>query len=181
MALPVALRVMPQVPFPALVTGSGPVRVGKSATGVWTISFDIVDLGLQIPSPGNYANEYVIVYDAVAKNFFRLSLATIASLGGGAKSQRSVTASPIVIAATDIQLNVNISTGSPTCAIPLAASRNGVPLTFKDVGGQFSAHNLTLTFTDTIEGGAGPLVLGANRQELTITPFNDGVNSGWFI
>jgi hypothetical protein len=100
----------------------------------------------------------------------------------GGRAQRLVTASPIVIAATDEILNVNITSGSPTCALPAASTRNGVPLTFKDVGGNFTAHNLTITPTgiETIDGGA-TLVLNINRQGATLVPANDGTSTGWAI
>jgi hypothetical protein len=111
-----------------------------------------------------------------------LGLLSTAILTGAPRQQRSVTASPITVVPSDSILNVNISTGSPICTLPPASSRNGSPLTYKDVGGQFAAHNLTLTpfAGDTIDGAAS-LVLNANRQSITLTPFNDGVNTGWFI
>jgi hypothetical protein len=175
MTLPANIRVNALVPFPALVKGSGPVTVGKN-NGVWTIGLDIIDLGLQNPAPGNYASDFVIVWDNVAKNFFRTNISAL----GATRTQRSVTVSPIVIAATDMILNVNINTGSPTCVLPAAASRAGVPLTFKDVGGQFASHSLTITPVETIDGAAS-ITLSVNRQAVTLNPFNDGVNSGWFI
>ena len=180
MSLPATIRINAAFPFPSQVRGSGPVTVGKQL-GIWTLGFDIIDLGLANPSVANQANQFTIVYDNLAKTFTRVPLTALGI--GGAKTQRSVTASPIVIASTDMVLNCNIAAGGPTCAIPLASTRGGVPLTFKDVGGQFGAHNLTLNFADALEGVAGPtaVTLVNNRQELTITPFNDGVNVGWFI
>lgn len=97
-----------------------------------------------------------------------------------ASNQRSVTASPIVVASGDQIINCNIASGSPTCALPLASTRSGLPLIFKDVGGQFSANNLTLTPTspDTIDGMT-TFVLRDNYSGVTLVPLNDGVNSGW--
>lgn len=95
--------------------------------------------------------------------------------------QRSVTATPIVVADGDQMLNCNI--GSPgACTLPAAASRGGAPLTFKDVGAQAFLNPITFTTTggETIDGQAFA-VLNRNRQALTFYPFNDGVNSGWFI
>jgi hypothetical protein len=102
-------------------------------------------------------------------------------LPGASRPQRSVTASPIVISAVDQILNVNIA-GAAACTLPAASTRAGVPLTFKDVGGQFAAHNLVITAAgaDTIDGQPS-ITLNANRQGVTLVPANDGVNSGWAI
>jgi hypothetical protein len=110
-----------------------------------------------------------------------LSFALI-GLPPSTRLQRSVTASPVVIGPNDQVLNINVSAGAPTCALPPAATRNGMVLTFKDVGAQFGAHNLTITpnGAETIDGAAS-LVLAINRQAVTLNPFNDGVDSGWFI
>lgn len=179
MTLPANVRVNAQVPFPAMVQGSGPVTIAKQ-NGIWTVGFSISNLGIQNPPPlNNFPTDYLLVWDSVAKQFIQVPLSALSSL---ARAQRSVTASPIVIAATDMMLNVNINSGSPTCTLPGAATRAGVPLTFKDVGGNFAAHNLTITPAggETIDGAAS-LILSANRQAVTLNPFNDGVNSGWFI
>ena len=181
MTLPANIRVNIGAPFPALVQGSGPITIGK-ANGIWTVGFTIAAFGSQNPPIGNYPTDYVLAWDDVAKTFFKMSLTNLVAAVTGARNQRSVTASPIVIASTDMILNVNINGGNPTCALPTAASRTGVPLTFKDVGAQFGAHPLTITPNgiETIDGAAS-LVLGVNRQSVTLNPFNDGTNSGWFI
>lgn len=185
MAAPATVRVNVQVPFPALVTGTGPITITK-VNGIWTVGFSFTAFGPQVPPSGNYPTDFLLVYDSIAKAYFTLSitnlLSTIAITTGAARTQRSVTASPITIATTDQILNCNISTGSPTCTLPSAASRVGVPLTFKDVGAQFGAHNLTITpaGADTIDGQTS-LLLSGNRQAVTLVPFNDGINSGWSI
>lgn len=98
-----------------------------------------------------------------------------------ARVQRAVVATPIVIAQADQILNCNIPVAA-ACALPKAATRNGIPLTFKDLG-QAAAHNITLTpfGAETIAGVNAAVALTVNRQELTLVPFNDGVNSGWEI
>ena|SRR5215467_2338030 len=98
------------------------------------------------------------------------------------RNQRSITSSPIVIGSTDEILNINISSGSPSCTLPSASSRSGLPLTFKDSGGQFGAHNLTITpfAGDTIDG-LPSITLNVNFQGVTLVPFNDTVNTGWAI
>lgn len=109
------------------------------------------------------------------------ALTGIGPTGGGARTQRSVTSGPVTISGTDSILNLNLS--SPTnISLPAAATRNGAPLTFKDVGGQAGAHNVTLTANGTEKiDGVSTLVMGGNYQAVTVNPFNDGVNTGWFI
>jgi Collagen triple helix repeat (20 copies) len=97
-------------------------------------------------------------------------------------TQRSVTTSPISITATDDVLNINIATGSPTLALPASSTRSGRHIVIKDVGGQFGAHPLTVTFSGVEKAdGLGPLTLSTNYQQLKLRPMNDGVNSGWAI
>jgi len=110
-------------------------------------------------------------FDKCNKNFTELYV-----------TQRRVTASPIVIGTGDVLINCAISSGSPTCNLPSASSRAGVPLIFKDAGGQFSAHPLTITPTsgDTIDG-LTTLTLGTNYQYLRLRPYNDGTTTGWSV
>lgn len=106
------------------------------------------------------------------------TLATLTTQIAG--KQRSVTASPIVVAGNDQIINFNISSGSPTCALPAAATRSGLPLIFKDAGGHAASHNLTITpnGVETIDGQA-QVVISGNFAEITLRPYNDGVNTGW--
>lgn len=107
--------------------------------------------------------------------------ANFTELYGWVPVQRSITSGPVTISSTDRILNLNLT--SPTSiTLPAASSRAGVPLTFKDVGGHAAASNITLNRagSDTIDGLTS-VVLANNFQALTLNPFNDGVNSGWFI
>ncbi len=119
--------------------------------------------------PVNFNTVPTVSLDALAEDF------------GGVRTQRSVTTTPIVISSTDQILNCNIPVPA-TCALPPSASRNGIPLTFKDVGGQFAVNNLTITASgsETIDGSAS-IVLNLNRQGATLVPLSDGVNTGWAI
>jgi hypothetical protein len=179
------VRVNTQVPFPALVTGSAPITVTKTIGSVWQVGFTIAAFGSQNPPVGNFPTDFLLGYDSNANVFFKISLTNLlASLTPAAsvRFQRLATSSPIVITGTDQIINVNISSGSPSCTLPTAASRAGNALTFKDVGGNFGAHNLTITPAggDNIDGG-GAIVLGTNRQAVTLVPANDGVTTGWSI
>lgn len=177
------VRVNAQLPFPSLVYGTGPITIGK-ANGIWTVGFSIAAFGSQNPPSGNFPTDYFLAYDANANAFFKMSITNLvsalnASLGI-ARTQRAVTATPIVIVGTDQILNCNIASAA-ACALPAAAGRNGVPLTFKDLG-QATAHNITLTANgaDTIDGAA-TYVIRNNFGWVTLVPFNDGTNAGWSV
>ena len=174
------IRVNTQVPFPASVVGSGPITVAKSSGGTWTIAANGRLINTQ--NPGAVTTDYVLVWDDVAQAWLKVSLANLAASFTQAKTQRSVTSSPINVLSTDQILNVNIASGIPSCTLPAASTRGGLALTFKDVGAHFSAHplNISLTGGDTIEGATG-ITLNQNRQAITFVPFADGVNNGWAI
>ena len=180
MVAPANVRVNTQVPFPAFVTGSGPITVGKTPGGVWTIGAN--GRVVQTANPGVVPTDYVLVWDDVAQSWIKVSLSNLITQAQAVRAQRSVTTSPITVGPTDSILNININAGTPSCTLPQASTRAGAPVTFKDVGAHFAAHNLTLTAFagDTIDG-AGSLVLTVNRQGVTLVPFNDTVNVGWAI
>ena len=178
------VRVNASFPFPALVTGTGPITIAKN-NGVWQIGFTINAFGSQNPPSSNYATDYVLAYDAVNKVFFKVSITNLAiavSNIGAARNQRLVTTTPIVVATTDQIINCNISSGAAACALPSYTTRTGLPLTFKDVGGQAGTNNITLTASapDTIDG-ATTFVLNENYQAVTLVPANDGTTTGWSI
>lgn len=178
MGLPATVRVNTTVNFPSLVFGTGPIVVTK-LNGIWTVSLDVTRLAVQTPAPANYATDYFLMYDSVAKAFFNVPIT--GGPFGRARLQRSVTATPIVITATDEILNCNINVAA-ACSLPSAASRLGLPLTFKDLG-QATAHNITLSVFagDTVDGSAANRVINSNFEAMTLVPFNDGVNTGWTI
>jgi hypothetical protein len=180
-SLPAAIRINTNAPFPAMVTGGSGIAVTKT-NGIWSVNFNMNTLGTQIAPPGNYPNDYIVVYDAATNTTFKMPLSGLTNLATGARTQRSVTASPIVIAANDQILNINVTSGTVACTLPTAASRSGVSLLFKDIGGQFGAHALTITpqVGETIDGLAS-LALSTNWQFAELTPFSDGVNTGWMI
>jgi hypothetical protein len=119
-----------------------------------------------------------------------LGLAAVANSGSYADlsgkplppTQRSVTASPISLVANDEIINCNITSGTASCNLPSAATRAGRALVFKDVGGQFSNHPLTLTCAGSERmDGLGGITLNTNYQFLRLVPANDGVNTGWSL
>lgn len=179
MVAPANVRVNVQAPFPAMVTGSGPITLAK-ANGVWQIGINgrLINTG----NPGIVATDYVIVWDDVAQAWLKISLSNLITAAAQARTQRSITASPIVVGPTDQIFNINVASGFVACTLPQASTRAGLALTFKDIGGHFALHNLVLTpfAGDTIDGAAS-LDLSTNFQGVTIVPFNDGVNTGWAI
>lgn len=184
MTLPANIRVNTAVPFPALVQPSGPITIAKN-NGIWTIGFTITAFGSQVPLVGNYPTDFLLAWDDVNKTFFKVSITNlIASIIATfpTRTQRLVTTSPVGVGASDMIINTNIASGSPTCQLPAAAGRLGVPVTFKDIGGQWAAHPLTFTCTggDLIDGQASVSGAGAYGA-ITFVPANDGTSSGWSI
>lgn len=98
----------------------------------------------------------------------------------GSSAQRSVTTTPIIVAATDQILNCAIPQAA-ACTLPLASSRIGLAVTFKDLGQALvNPITLTATFPDTIDGAA-TYIISQNYQCIKLVPFDDGVNTGWSI
>jgi hypothetical protein len=94
------------------------------------------------------------------------------------RNQRSVITTPIVILPNDQVLNCNMP-GPAACQLPPSASRNGIPLTFKIVGGN---PNIIFTFSG-FETADGQVLVSvtASFGGITFVPFADGVNIGWSI
>ena len=175
MALPANIRVNVRVPFPALVTGSGLITVSK-ANGIWTIGFNPALIAVQNP-PVNAGADQAIVWDPVAKMLVLVPI-TYFQVVSSARTQRSIAnAGNLPIVAGDSILNVN-NVGDLAPIVPLASTRNGAPLTFKNLPGSHS-QTLTRTAPNTFDGqNTLPLNPGAS---ITLVPYNDGVNSGWAI
>lgn len=69
-------RINTQLPFPALVAGSGPVTIAKNS-GIWTVGFNIAILGNNTPLLASLATDYLIFYDAIGQQFQNVSLAQL--------------------------------------------------------------------------------------------------------
>jgi hypothetical protein len=179
MTIPANVRVNAQLPFPSLVYGTGPITISKS-NGIWVVGFTIAAFGSIVPPVQNYPTDYLLGYDAVNNVFFKISISNLGMALQGARGQRSVTATPIIVASTDQILTCNINSAVAS-TLPLASSRNGVPLTFKEVGGHAVNYTFTPTAPDTIDGGGAYVGISNPHGWVTFVPFNDGVNSGWMI
>lgn len=125
----------------------------------------------------NLTSVEFLLYDPIKGEF--IASPYTALIGG--RAQRLVTTSPIFVQPSDQILNCNIPTPT-TCQLPPAASRNGSPLTFKDLG-QATANHITLNLfgTEAADGANTPIVIDNNYQWITLVPFNDGFSSGWSI
>jgi hypothetical protein len=178
MTLPANIRVNVGAPFPSLVKGSGPLTIQK-ANGIWTVGYNVMLLAQGYPATGALPTDYVYVYDSVAQTAYRMSLGQLGV--AGTTVQRAVTAPPVTIGPTDQILHLNINTPT-TIQLPSYTTRNGVPLTFKDVGAQATANPQTIVtaageFIDLTYTSAS---LNVNGQAIRLVPANDGVNAGWF-
>lgn len=182
MGLPPNVRVNAQLPFPAMVTGGAGIAISKN-NGIWQVSFSINGFGSQNPPSGNFATDFLLGYDAIAQTFFKVSIANLIAVTTSIRLQRRVTATPIIVSATDQILNCNISSGAASCTLPSYATRGGLALTFKDVGGQAAANNITITpnGAETIDGVNAAVVLRNNYEGITLVPANDGTSTGWSI
>lgn len=174
------LRVNVSVPFPATVTGSGPIVISK-AQGIWTVALNVVNLVTATPSGPDLPNTYTLCYNATLGIFEKVSLSAFGNIiGTPTPHQRLVTTAPVIVL-SDQLINCNFSAPT-TIALPTAVSRSGAPLTFKDVGGNWGSNNVTFAPNggDTIDGRAN-LVAATNHQSVTLTPANDGTTTGWLI
>lgn len=76
--LPANIRVNAAFPFPALVTGSGPISIGK-ANGIWTVGYNPNVFPVSNPPAGSLPTDYVLVWDSVQGVFVQVPLSVIAS------------------------------------------------------------------------------------------------------
>jgi hypothetical protein len=177
MTLARSIRMNVGAPFPALVKGDAGITIRRK-NGIWTVELGYMTVGQQNPPPAaNYNTDFVLIYDSLVNTYVRVPLSAVA---GGTRAQRSVTVGPVTILPTDQVLNLNL-TAAGTIQLPSATLRNGVPLTFKDVGQQASAQPQTIAtaVSEFIDGVATSVALNLNGQAITLTPANDGVNAGW--
>lgn len=80
MALPPNIRIQAPVPFPATVTGTGPITINKQ-NGIWTVGYSVTGVGTQNPPAASQATDFVLVWDSVAQTFVNVPLSL---LTGGA-------------------------------------------------------------------------------------------------
>ena len=139
MTLPVSIRVNVRAPFPTQVKGSAFITVAK-ANGVWTITPNYFSLGQDIlVSP----TQAVAVQDQLTGVF---SWVSVQNLVSAALSSYRVITTPgtISVLATDLVLLFEkTSSGASTINLPASATRQGAPVTIKDLTGDANANNIT--------------------------------------
>lgn len=73
MTVPTNIRMNLNAPFPSLVTGSGPISVGKQ-NGIWQIGYSVSGFGQGDPTLAQLPTSAVVVWDPVAQTFSQVSL-----------------------------------------------------------------------------------------------------------
>ena len=180
MTLPSNFRVNTTIPFPALVQGSGPISVNKSM-GLWTVSLNFGLLGQQLPQGPQLNTDFLAVWDSIVGTYFTVPLSFFSTAGTAIKQRLISSPTDLPLIATDQQLNLNLSAPT-TITLPGFASRNGLPLTFKDAGMQAGTNNITFAAAagETIDGFA-TVAMSVDGESITFLPANDGMTTGWLI
>jgi hypothetical protein len=151
---PAQVRYTANAPFPALVTGVGPILINKQ-NGIWSVSFAMAPLQQKIPPFLDTAHEFFTLWNDQTNSFGKTTLADILS-----------TVSAITLAAfTRAQI--------PTLTITL----NTFTVTGFNAGGDFGVGAI---YTSIGAGPSGPMAI----QDFAGTWFQlvlkEKANLGWF-
>jgi hypothetical protein len=185
MTLPANVRVNVAVPFPSLVTGSGPILLSKNQ-GIWTVSFTIAQLS-QLSTGFDPTTKLTIVYDQLTGGFTQIPLSSL--IAAGLNTYRIVTAAgDVTILATDQTILMNKTVGAATnINLPTSGSRGGVPITIKDLKGDANTNNIRFVMngTETLDGFSqasadtnGSSKIVTNYAKKTVYPLTSG---GWYL
>jgi hypothetical protein len=173
MSLPASIRINPQVPFPALVTGSGLVAVSKN-NGIWTISLNFTALAQQqvVVDP---TNTYVLAYNVATGVSSLVQIAAASS----AKNVKVLTAAgPYAALPSDDVLIVKQLVGA-AFTVTVDWSQRARPLRIVDGKGDANVNNITITptagQTQLATVNYSYIIDGAGGS-ITLTPLPD--NSG---
>jgi hypothetical protein len=150
MTLPINIRVNVRAPFPTQVKGAGFISVTK-ANGVWTITPSYLTLA---PNVGVTPTQVLALQDSITGAFSQVGVATLVS---SALSPFRIITTPGAanVLPTDIVLLFQKTTSGPsTVNLPSAASRQGAPVSIKDLTGDANTNNITIVpfGTETIDG-----------------------------
>lgn len=164
------IRVNTQVPFPAMVRGSGPINVGK-ATGVWTIGFSVAGLNSIAPQVTSYATDLLFGFDAVAGQFFNISLTNL--LAVPVTSAPTTQTAAYAVGQTDSSIILN-NAGGVTLTLPAAAQNKGRWLYVRTIaaGAVISA---SANVVPLAGGAAGTAILAATAGKWAALQ-SDGTN-----
>lgn len=185
MTLPANIRVNIGAPFPSRVAGSAYITA-KKANGLWTIGPNYGALGTvtSITDPTNTQvviwNSSTGIYNTITASNLVLNLIS---------SYREVTAAgDVTILPSDAVILLDKAVGAATNIIlPTSASRQGVPVTVKDLKGDANVNNITFVpnGSETIDGfnaaqsaANGVALIDIALGKKTLYPLTSG---GWFI
>jgi len=163
--------------------GPGTVTITRATSAVQGLQLNDLDSYAADPLTAAFDRAMMCIAELKRRASVLESVAGISSgavvinaLGG--RPQRSITAAGnLPVTAGDSILNINAA-ADLTPVVPAASTRSGAPLTFKNLPGSH-LQTLERASTDTFDGQTTyQLAAGA---EVTLTPYNDGVNSGYAI
>jgi len=184
MTLPASIRVNVKVPFPTSVSGVGFIVVTKQ-NGRWSIKADYTQLAPILGLLDPTLNE-VVVYNTMTKQYGTVTMAQV--IASASNNYRTVPAGgTIQVAANDVTLLVTGAPAATNFNLPASSTRNGLPLTIKDLTGGAHANNFTLVpfGTETIDGfnaaaaaANGIAVLDISYGKKTVYPLTSG---GWYL
>ena len=180
MSTPADIRVNIGAPFPVLVKAAAPVTMAKK-NGIWTVGLSVASLGA-IPQTFDPTAIQILAWNATLQTWQQ---GTLQRLIAGGLNQRLVTAAGnIAVLPSDLVLLVKQTVpAAVNVTLPVAASRNGIPITVKDLAGAAAANPLTLVPNglETIDGGSS-FILNNNFEAVTLNPITaSGGPAGWWI
>jgi hypothetical protein len=186
--LPAEIRIDTNTPFPALVTGANGVGIGKQ-NGIWQVGLNTSSLNTGTPPLANFAQDYVVVWDSIAGNYMKVSLATISSgapgAAGGAPGQIQfnnagaldgftmsgdatvATGGALTIAnnaVTTAKINTNAVTNAKLAQMP------GLRLKGNNTGSTANANDLTVAQVNAMLGIVAQPPIPGQLSGLTLAP-----------
>jgi len=181
MTLPANIRVNTLLPFPAQITGGGPIGIAK-ANGIWQIVFNPDALSTQTPPPGDFFVDSIVIHNSSTGINFNMTLHDLVAAVTpvtATLNQRLITGGPATTLPTDRVINFNCDAPT-TITLPGYVAQAGIPLTFKDVAGKATSNNITITAAggEFIDGQA-TILLDTDYESITLLPAFDGGSTGW--
>jgi hypothetical protein len=181
--LPVSIRVNVRAPFPTQVKGAAFISVNK-ANGVWTIAPNYLTLA---PNVGVKPAQVLALQDPTTGAFSQVGASVFVS---SALSPFRIITTPgaVSVLSTDVVLLFEkSSSGASTVNLPTSATRQGAPLSFKDLTGDANTNNITIvpSGSETIDGFSaadaaanGVALISNDYGSMQLYPLTSG---GWYV
>lgn len=184
MTLPANIRVNVRVPFPALVQGAAFITVSK-ANGIWTIT---PNYQLLAGAPSITPTQLIAVFDTASRIWSTVPADIFGSGGGGSVIYRIVTsAGAVVVQPSDTVILLQKSpSGASTIDLPLSGSRNGIPITVKDLTYDANTNNITFVPAsgETLDGFSAAAAVANGVALIDVDggfkTFNPLTSGGWY-